>query len=51
MAIERGADDTDDEIKRIVRMTKDKEKRREVIEYLLNKDKKLYAWANSYLKE
>jgi tetratricopeptide (TPR) repeat protein len=51
MAIERGADDTDDEIKRIVRMTKDKEKRREVIEYLLNKDKKLYAWADSYLKE
>ena len=51
MAIERGADDTDDEIKRIVRMTKDKEKRREVIEYLLNKDKKLYAWAASYLKE
>ena len=51
MAIERGASDTDDEIKRIVRMTKDKEKRREVIEYLLNKDKKLYAWANSYLKE
>ena len=51
MAIERGATDTDDEIKRIVRMTKDKEKRREVIEYLLKKDKKLYAWAASYLKE
>jgi tetratricopeptide (TPR) repeat protein len=51
MAIERGATNTDDEIKRIVRMTKDKEKRREVIEYLLKKDKKLYAWANSYLKE
>jgi len=51
MAIERGADDTDDEIKRIVRMTKDKDKRREVVDYLLNKDKKLYAWVNSYLKE
>jgi hypothetical protein len=51
MAIERGASDTDDEIKRIVRMTKDKEKCREVIEYLLRKDKNLYAWANSYLKE
>lgn len=51
MAIERGATDTDDEIKRIVRMTKDKEKRREVVEYLLKKDKKLYAWAASYLKE
>jgi len=51
MAIERGASDTDDEIKRIVRMTKDKEKRREVTEYLLRKDKNLYAWANSYLKE
>jgi hypothetical protein len=51
MAIERGADDTDDEIRRIVRMTKDKEKRIEVIEYLLKKDKKLYAWAASYLKE
>ena len=50
MAGERGADDTDDEIERIVRMTKHKEKRREVAEYLLNKDPNRYGWANSYLK-
>jgi tetratricopeptide (TPR) repeat protein len=50
MAAERGADDTDDEIKRIIRMTKDKEKRREVVEYLLDKDSNHYKWATSYLK-
>ncbi len=50
LAIERGADDTDDEIERIVRMTKDKDKRREVVEYLLNKDPNQYSWAKSYLK-
>lgn len=50
MAAERGADDTDDEIKRIIRMTKDKEKRREVVEYLLDKDPNHYKWAKSYLK-
>jgi hypothetical protein len=50
MAAERGADDADDEIERIVRMTKDKNKRREVAEYLLSKDPDRYAWANSYLK-
>ncbi|MBD1898330.1 hypothetical protein [Coleofasciculus sp. FACHB-129] len=50
MAAERGADDTDDEIERIVRMTKDKDKRREVVEYLLSKDPQRYAWAKSYLK-
>ncbi|NWF62370.1 MAG: hypothetical protein HXY43_24775 [Fischerella sp.] len=50
MAAERGADDTDDEIERIVRMTKDKDKRREVTEYLLNKDPVRYGWASSYLK-
>ena len=50
LAIERGADDTDDEIERIVRMTKDKDKRREVAEYLINKDPKRYSWAKSYLK-
>ena len=49
MAAERGADDTDDEIERIVRMTKDREKRREVAEYLLNKDPNRYGWASSYL--
>ncbi len=50
LAAERGADDTDDEIERIVRMTKDKDKRREVAEYLLSKDSNRYKWANSYLK-
>lgn len=50
MAKERGANDTDDEIERIVRMTKDKEKRREVAEYLFHKDPERYAWANSYIK-
>ncbi|MGB3649822.1 MAG: hypothetical protein WBA41_01235 [Rivularia sp. (in: cyanobacteria)] len=50
MAAERGADDTDDEIERIVRMTKDKNQRKEVVEYLLNKDRLRYAWAKSYLK-
>ncbi|MDJ0694440.1 MAG: hypothetical protein QNJ49_02615 [Mastigocoleus sp. MO_167.B18] len=49
MAAERGANDTDDEIERIVRMTKDKNKRTAVIEYLLNKDPKRYKWAKSYL--
>ncbi|MGL4500184.1 MAG: hypothetical protein ACRCU2_14055 [Planktothrix sp.] len=51
MAAERGANDTDDEIERIVRMTKDKKKRKEVAEYLLQKDAVRYAWAKSYLKE
>lgn len=50
MAADRGADDTDDEIKRIVRMTKAKNKRKEVAEYLLKKDPGRYGWANSYLK-
>lgn len=50
MGAKRGADDTDDEIERIVRMTKDKDKRREVAEYLLNKDPNRYGWASSYLK-
>ncbi len=50
MAAERGADNTDDEIERIVRMTKDKNQRKEVVEYLLNKDSKRYGWAKLYLK-
>jgi tetratricopeptide (TPR) repeat protein len=50
MAADRGANDTDDEIKKIVRMTKDKNKRREVAEYLLKKDPGRYGWASSYLK-
>ena len=51
MAAERGANDTDDEIERIVRMTKDKDKRKEVAEYLLQKDAVRYAWAKAYIKE
>lgn len=50
MAAERGADDMDDEIERIVRMTKDKDKRKEVAEYLLQKNPSRYSWANSYVK-
>jgi hypothetical protein len=50
MAADRGANDTDDEIEKIVRMTKDKNKRREVAEYLLKKDPGRYGWASSYLK-
>jgi len=52
MAVKRGAtaNDIDDEIKRIVRMTKDKDQRKEVVEYLLQKDPGRYKWANSYLK-
>ncbi len=49
MAQKRGAKDTDDEIRRIVRMTKDKDKRKEVAEYLLNKDSVRYGWAKSYI--
>ncbi len=52
MAIERGAsaNTVDDEIKRIVRTTKDKDKLREVVEYLLQKDQIRYNWARQYIK-
>ncbi len=52
MAIERGASDNtiDDEIKRIVRTTRDKNKLREVVEYLLKKDQIRYSWASQYVK-
>lgn len=50
MAAQRGANNIDDEIAKIVRMTKDKDKRREVVEYLLKKDPDHYSWATSYLK-
>ncbi|MBD2725072.1 hypothetical protein H6G96_01715 [Nostoc sp. FACHB-892] len=52
-AIKRGANprDMDSEIKRVVKNAKDENKRREVIEYLLKKDSKRYAWAKSYLKK
>ncbi len=49
-AIACGAKDTDNEIERIVRMTKDKEKRREAAEYLLKKNPHRYRWAEVYTK-
>ncbi|MEH2261433.1 hypothetical protein [Nostoc sp.] len=52
-AIKRGAkpEDIDDEIKRVVRSTKDENKRHEAAEYLLKKDSQRYSWAKSYLKK
>ncbi|MEH2057997.1 MAG: hypothetical protein V7K97_17905 [Nostoc sp.] len=52
-AIKRGAkpEDIDDERKRVVRSTKDENKRHEAAEYLLRKDSQRYAWAKSYLKK
>jgi hypothetical protein len=52
-AIQRGAkaEDIDDEIKRLVRRTKDDNKRHEAAEYLLRKDSQRYSWAKSYLKK
>ncbi|MHC5757408.1 hypothetical protein [Nostoc sp.] len=52
-AIKRGAkpEDIDDERKRLVRSTKDENKRHEAAEYLLKKDSQRYAWAKSYLKK
>ncbi len=52
-AIKRGAkaEDIDDERKRLVRSTKDDNKRHEAAEYLLKKDSQRYAWAKSYLKK
>ncbi|WP_199301078.1 hypothetical protein [Trichocoleus sp. FACHB-90] len=51
-AIKRGAEpgDIDDEIKHVVKNTKNDDKRREVVEYLLKKDPVRYAWAKSYRK-
>lgn len=51
-AILRGAKpkDVDYEIKRVVRDTKDENKRQEVVEYLLKKDPMRYAWAKTSLK-
>jgi hypothetical protein len=45
------AEDIDDEIKRLVRRTKDDNKRHEAAEYLLRKDSQRYSWAKSYLKK
>ncbi|MCW5317402.1 hypothetical protein GTQ43_27420 [Nostoc sp. KVJ3] len=52
-AIERGAEteDIDAERKRVIRSTKDDNKRHEAAEYLLKKDPQRYAWAKSYLKK
>ena len=51
-AIKRGASrrDIDAEIKRVVKNA-DKNKRQQVVEYLLKKDPARYAWAKSYLKK
>jgi Flp pilus assembly protein TadD len=52
-AVKRGAktEDIDDEIKRVVRTTKDEIKLQEVVNYLLKKDSQRYAWAKTYLKK
>jgi tetratricopeptide (TPR) repeat protein len=52
-AIDRGAEaeDIDAERKRVIRSTKDENKRHEAAEYLLKKDSQRYAWAKSYLKK
>ncbi|MFL9456165.1 MULTISPECIES: tetratricopeptide repeat protein [Nostocales] len=52
-AIQRGAktEDIDDEIKRVVKNTKDEEKRHTAAAYLLKKNSERYAWAKAYLKK
>ncbi|MCV3216007.1 hypothetical protein OGM63_21265 [Plectonema radiosum NIES-515] len=52
-AVKRGAktEEIDDEIKRVVRTTKDEIKLQEVVNYLLKKDSQRYAWAKTYLKK
>ncbi|MFB2772196.1 hypothetical protein ACE1AT_23350 [Pelatocladus sp. BLCC-F211] len=52
-AEKRGAktDDVDDEIKRVLRSTKDEIKRQQAVNYLLKKDSQRYAWAKCYLKK
>ncbi|MEH1920687.1 hypothetical protein [Nostoc sp.] len=52
-AIQRGAEteDIDAERKRVIKTTKDENKRHEAAEYLLKKDSQRYAWAKSYLKK
>ncbi|WP_226889111.1 hypothetical protein [Nostoc sp. MG11] len=51
-AIQRGAEieDIDAERKRVIRSTKNEQKRHEAAEYLLKKDPERYAWAKAYLK-
>ncbi|WP_313937219.1 hypothetical protein [Anabaena azotica] len=52
-ARQRGAktEDIDNEIKRVIRSTKDEEKRHEAAEYLFRKDANRYCWAKVYLKK
>jgi hypothetical protein len=52
-AVKRGAktEEIDDEIKRVLRSTKDEIKRQDAVNYLLKKDSQRYAWAKSYLKK
>jgi hypothetical protein len=52
-AIKRGASpkDIDAELKQIVKNTKDRQKRKKVIEYLLKEDSRRYAWAKHYLSK
>ncbi|MBD2203981.1 hypothetical protein H6G33_14435 [Calothrix sp. FACHB-1219] len=51
-AIKRGANprDMDSEIRRVVKNTKDENKRQEVVNYLLKKDPQRYSWAKFYCK-
>lgn len=51
-ARKRGATerDVDAEIKRIVQKTKDKKELQALIDFLLNKDSRRYAWVNKYCK-
>lgn len=52
-AIKRGAKplDMDSEIKSVLNKTKDQKQRQELVNYLLKKDSKRYAWAKDYLKK
>ena len=52
-AQKRGAktEEIDDEIKRVLRSTKDENKRQDAVNYLLKKDSQRYAWAKTYLKK
>lgn len=51
-AVQRGASsrDQDAELKHIVKNTKEPEKRRKLIDYLLGKDSERYDWAKKYLR-
>ena len=51
--MKRGAktEEIDDEIKRVIRSTKDDIKLQDAVNYLLKKDSQRYSWAKSYLKK